>query len=331
MQQNNPWNPESQNQLRFHGDGASLFEIVFINFLLKIITLGFYHPWARERRLKYVYGQTSFKGQRFEFHGTGREMFLGYIKGILLVAAFYAIFIFVILSNDEVPNPSDALVILAQVYGLMLAFFLIIFPLAIHGAMKYRMAKTSWSGIRFGYRGHLGEFMKLFAVNGLLTLITLGLYGPWFIAKMYKYLFNNTRFGDAQFSFTGRGTDLFVLYLKFIFLTPLTLGIYLFWFYRDYYRFLVGNLVIQHRESAYRCTSIMTVGQMFRWTVVNSLLIFFTLGIGKPWADVRTLRYTFGGFEIDPAFDPTLVTQNEQDYSEAMGEDLSDWLDLGFV
>jgi uncharacterized membrane protein YjgN (DUF898 family) len=52
-------------------------------------------------------------------------------------------------------------------------FFLII-PLAIHGSYRYRLSRTSWRGIHFGYRGNLKEFYKLYMKNIFLSVITFG-------------------------------------------------------------------------------------------------------------------------------------------------------------
>ena len=44
--------------LRFTGSGSEYFRIWIVNVLLTIVTLGFYSPWAKVRRLKYFYGNT---------------------------------------------------------------------------------------------------------------------------------------------------------------------------------------------------------------------------------------------------------------------------------
>jgi uncharacterized membrane protein YjgN (DUF898 family) len=76
-------------------------------------------------------------------------------------------------------------------------------PLAIHGSYKYRMSRTSWRGVRFGYRGDRNEFVKLF-LNGFYT-VTLGIYGSWFKMNLRSYVLSNIRFGDAEMNYDGDG------------------------------------------------------------------------------------------------------------------------------
>lgn len=79
---------QTQNyRLEFFGKGSDYFAIMIVNWLLTLITLGFYYPWARAKRLRYVYGQTALNDERFHFAGTGKEMFRGFIKIILFYIA----------------------------------------------------------------------------------------------------------------------------------------------------------------------------------------------------------------------------------------------------
>ena len=70
--------------LKFYGKGGALFGILIANFFLTIITLGLYYPWAKARKMKYLYAETELDNSRFNFHGTGQEMFKGFIKAIAI-------------------------------------------------------------------------------------------------------------------------------------------------------------------------------------------------------------------------------------------------------
>lgn len=181
-----------------------------------------YYPWAKAKQLQFVYSATSLNGDYFSFHGTGKEMFKGFIKAILTFGTLYGLlFLFLKL---QMP-----------IIGVILFYlgFLAIFPIAIHGSYRYRMSRTSWRGIRFGYIGNRMEFVKLFFKWIGLTIITLGIYGPWMAMNMRNYLLANVRFGDAEFDYDGDGGDYFILNLKGYFLTLLTLGIYMFWWQKE--------------------------------------------------------------------------------------------------
>ena len=65
----------------------------------------------------------------------------------------------------------------------------------------------------FAFSGKFSEFMLLFIGNLLLTIITLGIYAPWFMTAMYKYFARNATFNEHNFEFKGKGSDLFVIFL----------------------------------------------------------------------------------------------------------------------
>src|SRR5688572_4329104 len=72
--------PVLTHNVRYAGTGSGLFLIFFKNLLLTIVTFGIYLPWARTERRKYLWQNLEFGGQRFRWHGTGRELFFGYLK-----------------------------------------------------------------------------------------------------------------------------------------------------------------------------------------------------------------------------------------------------------
>ena len=83
-------------KLGFDGRGSSFLGIILVNWILKVITLGFYQPWAKAKELKYLYSSASLDGDRFAFNGTGKEMFRGYIKAfavfVLIVGINFLLF-----------------------------------------------------------------------------------------------------------------------------------------------------------------------------------------------------------------------------------------------
>ena len=59
-------------KLNYSGKGSDLFGIIVINWLLTVITLGFYYPWAKAKVLQYVYGSSSLNNDAFSFHGASK-------------------------------------------------------------------------------------------------------------------------------------------------------------------------------------------------------------------------------------------------------------------
>lgn len=310
-------------QITFHGKGSKLFGIYIVNLLLTIVTLGLYYPWAKAAILQYVYQETEFEGSRFTFHGTGKEMFIGFIKAIGIFIVIYAFLIICILSKKPV--------IMSIGVFVTYAAFILLIPIAIHGSTKYRASRSSWRGIHFGYRGDRKEFLQEFIIGALITISTFGIYYFWFVVKIRKYIFGHLRFGSISFAYNGGGTDYFRLNLKGYFLTFITLGIYSFWYVRDLFRFFVDNIQMEQDGKIIKFQSTATAGGYFKLIVGNIFIIIFTLGFGTPWATVRMLNFIFSNILIEGELDVNAIEQTEMDYRDATGEDISDMIDIGLV
>ncbi|MBL7922780.1 MAG: DUF898 domain-containing protein [Bacteroidia bacterium] len=306
--------------LSFTGKGSDYFGIAMVNLLLSILTLGLYYPWAKARELKYLYGATEFDGSRFEFHGSGKEMFRGFIKAVIIFTVVYGGLVAGIILNQ----------LLAGLIWFYLGLLFLI-PLAIHGSYKYRMSRSSWRGIRFGYRGKRNEFMWMFFRELFFTVISLGIYGAWMTIRLRHYVLGNIRFGDARFQYKGHGGDYFVLNIKGYFLSIVTLGIYLFWWQKELFAYYVDHLSLEHKEEKIQFKSIAGGGDFFALIMVNLLLMIFTLGIAYPWVMTRTLTFVFSKIQVTGNIDTAQLLQTESAYTDATGEDMSDMLDLGFV
>ncbi|HXH19458.1 MAG TPA: DUF898 family protein, partial [Chitinophagales bacterium] len=262
-------------QKKFFGKGGELFAIEIVNLLLTLITLGFYYPWAKARTLQYIYSASEFEGSRFQFHGTGKEMFIGFLKAIFFISLLYGtLFLFAYLEMPAI----GALAFLAGFTALI--------PLAIHGSYRYRMSRTSWRSIRFGYRGDRDELVKLVFRDMFLTLITVGIYGAWFTVNLRSYVLSHVRFGSAKFNWRGEGSTFFWMNFAGNLLTVLTLGIYFFWFQKNLFEYFVNNLWIEKDGRRISFRSKATGGGFFKLLAGNLLIIVFTLGLGIPWAIV---------------------------------------------
>ncbi|MCF0071890.1 DUF898 domain-containing protein [Dyadobacter sp. CY261] len=310
-------------QLSFHGEGAKLFGIYIVNILLTFITLGIYYPWAKAALLKYMYEESEFEGSRFTFHGTGNEMFKGFIKAIGIFLGLYCLLFLALLSSSMV----------VKMLGVAVFYIglLILIPIAIHGALRYRTSRSSWRGIHFGYRGDRKEFLKMFIVGSLITIFTFGTYGAWFIIEIRKYIFKHLRFGNITFSYEGEGAAFFWLNVKGYFLSIFTLGIYAFWYAKDLFAYYVDNIRMYQGDTKLNFRSTATGGAYFQLVIVNLLIIVLSLGLATPWAIVRAMHFVFNNIHIDGPMDVNSITQTEADYTDATGEDLADMIDIGLV
>lgn len=307
-------------QLEFNGKGNEFFSIIIVNWLLTILTLGFYYPWAKARKLQFLYGETSLNGDSFSFHGTGKEMFKGFIKVLLIITLLYSLFFLLV----YLKSPFLAIIVL---YLGILALL----PFAIHGSYRYRMSRTSWRGIRFGYRGDRKEFSVNFFKWLFFTIVSFGLYSSWMSINMRNYILGNIRFGDVEFNSDGDGGDYFMLNLKGYFLTIFTLGIYAFWWQKELFEYYINNLSMSKGDKEIALNSTVTGGGFFKLAIVNLLIIIATLGIGYAWVVTRTMTYIFENIEMEGNIDLNQLLQTEENYKDATGEDVGDILDMDFV
>lgn len=149
--------------VRFTGSGSEYFRIWIVNLLLTIVTIGLYFPWAKVRRLRYFYGNTHVGEHTLDFHGSPSRM----LRGFLLVAALLILY-----SAAGKFSPTAGFV----------AFLIIaaIWPALFRAGQRFRLANTSWRGLRFRFTGTTGgayrAMLPLFAPSALL-LALVALFG----------------------------------------------------------------------------------------------------------------------------------------------------------
>jgi uncharacterized membrane protein YjgN (DUF898 family) len=300
----------------FHGNGGSLLGIHVVNLLLTIITLGFYSFWGKVRVRNYQLGQTEFQGDRFAYHGTGRELINGSFKaGAILGCLSVPVRV---LNQFPVGNG-----VKWSVAALAYSMLLVLISVAILGSRRYRLSRSSWRGIRFSLRAPLGEFVKLFVNGILLTGLTLGVYYPIFVTKQFGFLTAHSYFGNRRFEFDGHGRDLMRAYLLMAFLLLPTLGLSLIWWKAAKQRYLWSRTSF----GELRLRSTVTGGALFKLYAMNSLLLIVTAGVAWPWVTVRNLRFAFDYLSCEGAIDLSSISQEAQSAS-AMGEGLDAALDL---
>lgn len=303
--------------LTFHGTGGSLFGIKIVNMLLTLLTLGIYHFWGKVKVRSYLLSQTEFAGDRFAYHGTGKELLVGFLKAVVL----FGIPLFGLVILPELTGASEAAKGVGMVIAYVLAFTVI--PIAMVGARRYRLSRTSWRGIRFSFRGAAMDFVKLFVKGSLLSGITFGLYYPYFETKKFDFMTSQSYFGNEKFHFDGEGRELFRPYMLALLLSLPTLGLYWFWFQAKKHRYFWDHTSIGNG----RFRSTVTGGAMLSLTLGNFLLLILTLGLAWPWVVVRNINFTFRYLTLEGSPDMTQIAQQAQ-FASPTGEGLASFLDL---
>jgi uncharacterized membrane protein YjgN (DUF898 family) len=121
---------------KFSGTGSEYFRIWIVNLLLIIVTFGIYWSWAKVRRQKYFYGNTRIDNHALDFHGEPSKIF----RGVMLMGVLFAAY-----SQAGEIAPLAGLVALFALLALA--------PVLFRAAMRFRLANTSWHGMRFRFAG----------------------------------------------------------------------------------------------------------------------------------------------------------------------------------
>ena len=311
-------------KLRYHGEGGALLGLVLVNALLTVLTLGIYSFWARTKVRQFHYAETEMDGDRFAYHGTGGELLIGALKAtgilfltvIVLGIAAFGIGFFVGANADAgVASPLFTL--------LFYAVFSLLMILAINGARRYRLSRSSWRGIRFNFHGGFGAYLGLMLKGIALSVISLGFYTPFFASERRAFFVNNVRFGSEPFEYKGEGRALFGSWLKSLLLTIPTLGLCWIWYAAFEHRYFWNHTTMRGA----RFQSSVHGKDLLVLHLTNALLVLFTLGIGTPWAITRTMGFWCDHVMLVGTVDWASIEQRAQT-ATGTGEALADGLDV---
>jgi uncharacterized membrane protein YjgN (DUF898 family) len=193
---------------RYEGRVTELLPIVLLNLALSLLTMGLYRFWAKTRLRRYFLSHVSIIGDRMEYTGTGKELFVGAMIVGFVLTPFFAGFEF-LLEYAETQG-TTWLVSATTAYVVSLYFLLYV---AIFRAQRYRLTRTLWRGIRGGQTGSALLYASQAVPLVVITIATAGLAYPFMRARLQGYKINSARFGDLGFQFKGRAITLFKYWL----------------------------------------------------------------------------------------------------------------------
>jgi len=160
------------------------------------------------------------------------------------------------------------------------------------------------SRLGFEFRGDGMEYFKIWIVNVLLTIVTLGIYSAWATVRNRRYFYSNTILDNSSFSYLADPITIlkgriiailaFVVYSVLSATVPvaaiamLVILVFLFPY------FLNKSLSFNHRMSAYKNIQFRfngSYGEAFMVMYVWPLIGMLTLGILYPLAFLKTNQY----------------------------------------
>lgn len=312
------------SRFEFMGTASEYFGIWIVNILLIIVTLGFYAPWAKVRRLRYFYGNSVLEQERFDFTGIPTKILLGrIIAGVVYISALVVTSI----------NPDYA--------WAFPVLILLVLPWLLRATYRFNARNSKYRNSRFYFSGTTPTAYKTYLWWTILSVLSLGLLFPYAFYKHKQYQFEHLHVGQLPFALTATASGYYaaivipivlmiilaaigfavpVLALLIIpvaiLLVPLIQG--------SLYRVTWANVAIGN--STFTCD---LNEWRYAWIVVSNWLArALSFGLLSPWAAIRLHKYKIESLSIVWQDDPNYILNLAQKDHPAFAEEMSDILDI---
>lgn len=341
-----------QNQemrFSFSGKGSEYFGIWIVNLILTILTLGIYSAWAKVRRLQYFYRNTHLNESSFDYHGTASAILKGRLIAVGLFAAYYIFLKFMPL--------------LGLAIGIIIA---LIMPYLLHTSFRFRLYNSSYRGLRFGFAGSVKSAYMTFLALPVFTVLSLYLLAPFTHQRIKAYQHNNSSFGQSAFTFSAGAGSFYKVYFFTLMQLILIVALFAFGAYRlfrdnianmpreaivgfifaiyllliltsllivPYFISRIQNLVWNNTKlDGHRFSSSLSARGLTWIILSNFIFIVLTLGLFKPFADIRMARYRIERMALLPAGNIDDFIASEQQKIGAAGTETAEIfdVDIGF-
>ncbi len=346
---------------------GELFALFIINLLLSIVTLGIYRFWGKTRIRKYLWSHVNFRGEPFEYAGTGLELFIGFLIAFAIFGPPFLGFYFWLLIDPPRDVEQLAYLYLAAAGLAIVALYFI--HVAVFAAYRYRISRTLWHGIRGTVSGSAWTYGVLGFGLGMLNGISLFWTKPWADTVLIKYRLGRTTVGSepvqcnlqagtlyGSFAFAwvltaiatvvavggivaifiglaslrgSREPELGGLILAFV---ALYLLVPLVWLATiNWYRAaLVRNMASSTRFQSLAFAFPVRGWALLKFNFANFVIILFTVGLLLPLVVLRYTRFVQRYLVIRGEIDYVQLRQ-ASDRGPRIGEGMAEFFGLGLV
>lgn len=204
--------------------------IAFTNLLLLIVTLGIYRFWATTRTRQFLWSRTRFIDEPLEWMGTGVELLVGFLLALLL---FGIPFLFLQIGAHALALQGH--VGLAGLLGFAASLsILYLIGLARFRAVRYRLSRTYWHGIRGGSDDNGIAYGFSYFWKTIVGALPLWLLTPWSMTSLWNDRWGRMSFGSQVFRAEAQAGPIYKRFLLFYlmpFLIAIIAGIVIALFY----------------------------------------------------------------------------------------------------
>lgn len=339
----------------FTGKGGEYFRIWIVNLALTLVTFGIYSAWAKVRRLQYFYRNTSLAGSSFDYHGNPIAILKGRLIGVGLLVTYNATFAFNImlgviafflligvlpwllqrsicfrLNNSSyrglrfhfTGSVSDAYEIF--LVWPMVAYMTLgaLLPLAHHHIKEYQHKFSAYGTAPFSFDAKVGQFYRIYLkIFGLVLL--LGILIPVTIAILYSST------PELFAGFKSKDPQQVKKLLALVFVSAFVFYLAFFMLIGPWFAARMQNLVWNHTAlGEHRLASQVRARDLFAIYLTNFIAIILTLGLFKPFADIRIARYRLTHMALHAQSGLDAFFAQEQQAVSALGEEAANVFDV---
>ena len=209
----------------FNGDILKFIGIFLLGLLLCIITIGIYMPWFIRKIQKFFIDNSSYEAYPLEFKGKGGELFVIILVTYLIPIAFIALLstIFTLFNHMHQSPVASGIIQVISMF-VMIPYTYFVYKWMVN--VKYKSYTIAWQTDAWDSFGTI-------LIQYILTVITIGIYYPLAMLKLYKYFAEKTiatgDTGSKKFGYDlEAGSDFLFLWGQ-VLLIIVTLGIYFPW------------------------------------------------------------------------------------------------------
>ena len=207
--------------MRFSGIGSEYFRIWVVNMLLTLLTLGIYSAWAKVRKARYFLQNTQLDGHAFDYHGDPKAILLGRVVALALLLCYSFAF--------DVSRAAGV---------VMVVVMCAIGPWLFMRAQRFRLANTSWRGLRFGFDARPREAYRVvllplviwfssgltaafvgttrdfeYTAGAMAAAVVLTLVlTPWMHHRLKSYQHARAYYGNQAFAFVAATRSFYAIY-----------------------------------------------------------------------------------------------------------------------
>lgn len=285
----------------------------------------------------------------FNYNLSSRKVVLP-VLGMIVLGAVYGI-----LGSSLFPeaDPMAGTIMDSRFYWSMVGFLALswlmlvvlcglMFPLTV---ATFEAAGYEGENVKTDY--HFGDYMRLTAVGSLLTILTAGIYAPWFCVRLTRYFCEGASWRLRYFGFHAKGMGLFAIITLLFWLPYMVLlgcvmggtmllpteaaptttavlasvvGTIVFVLWMALFCVVVTRWMMNLSIGDERVVCDMHVGRATLFLAGQMVLTLLTLGLYTPMMELRLMQYVAENTKV-----------GEGEGARYLGMRLRAWRDWGYV